>query len=85
MSKKIVYIQWIDTFSCVEHWDTIKEIKKYSPEIIHSVGFLLLKDKNYTTIAIAKDKDEQNFSNVMKIYNSCIIRQQTINFKPELF
>ena len=62
----IVFVVWEDAFS-VDAWTSDTEIVEDKLICIHSVGFLIIKNKNKITLSLNHDLDSDTLSCVINI------------------
>jgi len=72
--KKIAWIRWKDHTATAHAWTPHEEITK-GVLICETVGFVLDEDNEVLRLALSGDS-QGNYSNVMKIIKSCIVKRK---------
>lgn len=81
VDMKIVLVRWYDAFDLPPQWASFEDLKKDSPAIVQSVGWLLDPEPLDGYVTLATSIVDDNFGSGIHIPKSCIISVEELSHK----
>ena len=77
----MVRVTWMDITCWNYGWQSIEDLEKLEPAINESLGFMLVKNKNYVKLAASYSQLDGDMIQPIVIPTGCILMIEQIKFK----
>lgn len=81
MNKKVVYVEWLDSFGCTSSWQSLEDYSPVAP-IMKTIGFIVYESKDLLSLANSiGDETEytlEQANGIMTIPKNCIVQLKKI-------